>query len=108
MMNKTRDLLVISYHLPPSLEPQSILVGRLLDHLPPSCRLHVVTADDSGARKDPSLYAGLRQKLANEIRVPYRGTMGWMLFRKILYPFFRCPDERTLWHVRAYRAVHRK
>lgn len=108
MNENAADLLVVSYHLPPYLEPQSILVGRLLDHLPASFRLHVVTADDSGALRDSSLYAGLEPKFADQIRIPYAGSLSPMLLRKLMFPVFRVPDDRILWHVKAYRSIIRK
>ncbi len=104
-MDKPAKLLVVAYDLPPYLQPQSIQVGRLLDRLADRYRMHVVTSDDSGSRKDPSLYAGLRDKFAAEIRIPYAGTLGAMLVRKALFPFYRLPDERRYWHVKAYRRM---
>jgi glycosyltransferase involved in cell wall biosynthesis len=107
-MTKKTNLLIVSYHLPPYLEPQAIQVGRLLAHLPDSFRQYVVTADDSGSHRDQELYPDLLKRFVDQIRITHAGTLAWMVMRKVLFPFFRTPDDRLWWHVRAYRHIVRK
>ncbi|MEK6744861.1 MAG: glycosyltransferase [Nitrospirota bacterium] len=107
-MSKKANLLIVSYHLPPYLEPQAIQVGRLLAHLPDSFQQYIVTADDSGSHRDHELYPDLPKRFADQIRIPHAGTLVWLVMRKLLFPFFRTPDDRLWWHVRAYRRIVRK
>ena len=104
-MPNRAQLLVVAYDLPPYLQPQAIQIGRLLDRLADAYRLFAVTADDTGSRKDPTLYAGLDRKFAAQIRLPYSATFLPLLLRKIFFPPFRMPDERRYWHRRAFRRV---
>lgn len=93
------NLLVISYYLPPLLNPQSFQVGRLLYYLPQQYRVHGVTIEDSAIQKDDHLYPDLFDKFEGFLRIKTsRATFAGR---------FRLPGNSIRWHLRAYLKIVR-
>lgn len=94
------NLLIISYYLPPLVNPQSFQIGRLLYHLPPQYKMYAVTADDNTFQKDRNLYGDLRERFADAM------TIDNSLISKAAK--FGLPGVFLLWHIRAYRKIVKK
>lgn len=94
------NLLVISYFLPPLLNPQSFQIGRLLYHLPPRFRAHVVTAEDAYCQRDNGdLYPDLFDKFEDGMRLDNTGTTR--------LAGMRLPGYYSRWHLKAYWNIAR-
>lgn len=94
------NLLMVSYCLPPLLNPQSFQIGRLLYHLPPQYKMYTVTAADDSFQKDPNLYSDLHERFAEAI------TIDNSLISRAAK--FRLPGIYLSWHIRAYREIIKK
>jgi glycosyltransferase involved in cell wall biosynthesis len=92
------NLLVVSFWLPPLLEPQSIQIGRLLAHLPSEFRQYVFTADHSTARRDDALYPEIDRRFAGLVRRHYEAGLPRRALRRLFRFFNLMPDPYLCWH----------
>lgn len=86
-------LLAVSLAYPPLAYPRSIQVARLLKFLDASTV--VVSCDEQGARKDPTIEPDAESKLEACLRVPFAVTGSRRLIDRIAYRF-----NRQLWNRR--------
>lgn len=110
MENETRHLsvFVLSYALPPVIQPQSIQVGRLLMHLPPSWHLYGATVDDASAGTDGDLYPDLASRFTEVVRVGVAHPTWLKLFRRLLRLPFQIPDTFLYAQWRLVRRARRQ
>lgn len=103
-----RDVLAISYCLPPMPYPQSVQVGRMLRHLSAHCRLWVVGGIEPGAPEDPGMMPGFEAGFAGLTRLartpaPRRDAIG----TRLLPMLYQRPDPQRLWMRRARAEILR-
>lgn len=103
-----RDVLAISYCLPPMPYPQSVQVGRMLRHLAAHCRLWVVGGIEPGAPEDSSMMPGFGAGFAGMMRLartpaPRREAIG----ARLLPMLYQRPDPQRGWMRRARAEILR-
>ncbi|HXG66239.1 MAG TPA: hypothetical protein VNO70_14145 [Blastocatellia bacterium] len=104
-------LLAVSFAFPPLAYPRSIQVARLLKYI--NARTVLVCADESRARKDPTLEPGVEGALEKCLRVPYSVSRPRRLANAVAHRFYpplwerwnRVPDQYGVWKRAALKAV---
>lgn len=98
-------LLALAYDLPPTLRPQAIQIGRLLQHWPTRDSLFVATADDHTAGRDPHFYPQLAQRFAGHLVRPYPQAPWRRVLRKAWSLAWPVPDVFLRWNMATARAI---
>ncbi len=102
--NNPKKILIVSFDLPPSLNPQSIQISRFLYHLPRNYLLYVVTAIKTDGLKDEELYKDIYTKFSKCIKIPFENNIFSKM--KIFHPFlYQFPDETLFWHIKAFYII---
>ncbi len=103
-----KDILAVSYFLPPLLYPQSIQIGRLLHGIKGSCRLWIVTADQIGGLRDENLIPDFYEGLAGVLQVPRRDNLYVNYAKNAWLPLlYQRPDIYLGWMRRTRRAIEK-
>lgn len=104
-----KNVLAVSYYLPPLLYPQSIQVGRLVEGLKGHFNMELVTANQRGGPRDEFLAPGLFDGVDSVIRVPRHDNLYGNYAKNTWLPLlYQRPDIYRSWMKRAFRAIERK
>ena len=101
-----KNLLFVSYALPPYLYPQSIQVGRFLNNLKDRYDVHVLCAAEN-APPDPTLYPDLYDGIEARkiLKVPCASHAPLDYIKNRFFPLLsKCPDLYAGWAKEAYSA----
>lgn len=103
-----KDVLAISYCLPPMPYPQSVQVGRMLQHLSSLCRLWVVGGCEPGGAEDHTMMPGFGRGFAGLLRLPRRiAPLREAIGMRLAPMLYQRPDPQRGWMRAAHAAIMR-